>query len=165
MWRSEGGMGFLGWILSIPFLLIGLLILGFISTLISQAYWDYRVEEMCKKDGGRTIYEKVVLSDEQYGAMLDKAGNIHIPSSQTLNGSEKYFYQYESEKIFAGILSLNVTKYSTRVIRREGKNVVAEQIRYGRYGGDFPFSVSHGSSFMCPEFEQGLFSEIFLKTN
>jgi hypothetical protein len=163
MWRREGGMGFLGWILSIPFLLIGLLILGFVSTLINQAYWDYRVEEMCKKDGGRTIYEKVVLSDEEYGAMLDKAGYIHISSSKTLNGSEKYFYQYESEKIFAGILSLNVTKYSTRVIRREGKNVVAEQIRYGRYGGDFPFATSNGSSFICPVFEQELSSEVFFK--
>lgn len=158
-----GLVGLLGLVLSIPLVLIGLAVLGFISTLIYQAYWDSRVEEMCEKDGGRTIYERIVLSDEEYGGMLDDVGRFRIPTLERLKTGDGYFYSFDSKTLERRFLNLVIKEASTRVIRVEDRKIIAEQVRFMRIGGDFPFSASQTSSFVCPKSEEKtLIQEVFI---
>ena len=162
MRRTEGGMG-LVWLFSIPLVLIGLVILGFIYTLVNQAYWDKRVEEMCEKDGGRIVYERVFLSEEEYGGMLDSAGNLRIPTRYRLKEDDDYVSRFESKALERRALGLVIKEASTRVIRVKNEKVIAEQVDFIRVGGDFPFSASQASSFGCPKPEEKPFlKEIFI---
>ncbi|MBK8306680.1 MAG: hypothetical protein IPL00_06020 [Gammaproteobacteria bacterium] len=44
------------WILLLPLILAGL---GIAYCEANKAYWDHRVRELCKKDGGVTVFERI----------------------------------------------------------------------------------------------------------
>ena len=73
------GMGLIGWVITIPLTLILLLILvvGFYEG--RKAYWDHKVTEMCEKDGGIKIYERVQLDEAEYNLYINKFGQLSIP--------------------------------------------------------------------------------------
>ncbi|MBK9667618.1 MAG: hypothetical protein IPO61_18090 [Gammaproteobacteria bacterium] len=54
------------WILLLPLILAGL---GIAYCEANKAYWDHRVRELCKKDGGVTVFERVLLMREPNDAM------------------------------------------------------------------------------------------------
>lgn len=112
----------------------------------SKAYWDTKVKEMCEKDGGAQVYERVDLSSNDYQILGGTNGVIPVP----LEGSERvgpYFARTTTIKIHDG--SPEVTKHTTEIVRRSDGKVLGRNIIYSRIGGDFPDLISHPSYFSC----------------
>ncbi|MFZ1834958.1 MAG: hypothetical protein WAU27_19245, partial [Pseudomonadales bacterium] len=59
------------WILLLPLILAGL---GIAYCEANKAYWDHRVRELCKKDGGVTVFERIDLLPNALGK---SSGNRH----------------------------------------------------------------------------------------
>jgi hypothetical protein len=143
------GFGILAWMLAIPVAIIVLLILavGFFEG--RKAYWDSKVKEMCEKEGGVKVFEKISISLERYNRIPKVGGFISMGPESSLKPEDVVFW----------VMTENVLRdWNPRVVRREelvkrrtdGKTM-GKIISYSRIGGDFPNGISHHSSFACPE--------------
>jgi hypothetical protein len=112
-----------------------------------QSYWDAKVKEMCEKDGGVTIYEKLRISKSDIG-LLGKVGEkIGVPARELADPSAPAYEELNITYLREG--NPQVTRSEMRIVRRADKAVIARAIIYARSGGDFP-SPAHSSSFSCP---------------
>ena len=107
----------------------------------SQMYWDHKVKELCEKDGGVTVYEKIELTK-------DKKIQLKIAPSKKYATSE-YDYFYESKEEIINEMNPSVKKYISYLYRNSDKKLIAVQIDYGRVGGDIPSGIGHDSSYNC----------------
>src|SRR5688500_192867 len=73
------GFGIVGWLLMVPVALVVLVLLtiGFYEG--RKAYWDYQVREMCAKDGGVRILERVRISKTDINFLGRNDGKIAVP--------------------------------------------------------------------------------------
>lgn len=147
------GLGLIGWIVAVPLALILLLILviGFYEG--RKVYWDHKVTEMCKKDGGIKIHERVQLDEVEYSLYIDKLGNFTIPREDKAPNNLKIV-----SRLLLNLIHRNkpmVRRFELQIIRRTDNKLLGTMISYGRTGGDF-FAL-HPSSFLCPEESKNLF--------
>ncbi|HYA19068.1 MAG TPA: hypothetical protein VEG25_00245 [Burkholderiales bacterium] len=147
------GAAFLGWLLATPFLIIAivivLLILAFGFYEGRKAYWDSKVREMCEKDGGVRVYEKIPVSDEQYNKLPKVNGSPAIVSEANSKPTEPAF-AVDSEIVLRE-WEPRVTRWESLVKRRSDGKIIGQMVSYYRVGGDFPLSFGHPTSFVCPE--------------
>jgi len=140
------GLGLIGWIVAIPVLLIGLVILAVIFYEGRKAYWDYRVTEMCKMDGGATVFENIRISQGEYKRLGGINGAIPVPAEQYKKDSP-YFARTVTQEIREW--NPEVKKWTTEIIRNTDEKVLGIEIIYMRIGGDTPTGILHPSSFSC----------------
>ena len=144
--RRDTGLGMIGWIISMPLVLIGLLILVVIFFEGRKAYWDNKVREMCEKDGGVIIQDKLEITLEEY-ANLPKVNNIvtvpAVSNDAPVFSESKSTYLHRSDP--------EVRRTEVHVIRRKDKKVIANYAMYSRVGGDFPTIIGHPTYFSCPD--------------
>ena len=145
------GMGLIGWIVAIPALLVGLVVLIFILCEINKAYWDNRVTKMCKEDGGATVFEIINISQDEYKKLGGINGAIPIPSERTKKDNDPYFAKRKKQYLNEG--NPKVIKRITEIIRRDDKKVLGILTSYSRIGGDIPTGIAHPSSFSCRNVE------------
>jgi hypothetical protein len=107
-----------------------------------QSYWDARVKELCEKDAGVTVHERVALSPPEYKLLRGVGGHIALPSRQSAGADAPYYLEAQEEVIRSG--EPTVTRRETRIIRKVDVKVLSRWITYGRTGGDVP-SLSHHS--------------------
>ena len=105
-----------------------------------QAYWDSRIRELCEKDGGITILERIRIAKGESIAVETKA-RAH-PSSLV------YAQTGNSTTLREG--NPSVWRSEWVVVRRSDQAVVARAIQYSRAGGDFP-TVAQATWFACPD--------------
>ncbi len=138
---------------------------------------DKQMEELCAKDGGIKVYEKVVLPVE----MFDKNG-YPFPSNYRTKGQ---YFSDESGDRFEEMLDAKyryiqlsiyikkgspekgeglLLKSTEQVIRISDGKILAEGTRYGRSGGDF-MAYAHFTSTHCPfgESYRGVLPSVFTK--
>lgn len=116
-----------------------------------QSFWDQQVAEMCKKDGGVHIVERVRISrtDIQYlGGTEEK---IAIPSKSSAHPNAPVYSELHITYLRQG--NPQVSRAESVVMRRADGAVVARWINYSRRGGDVP-SPSHDSVFSCPDLDR-----------
>lgn len=149
---SSRGFGVLGWLIMIAVVIIALLILviGFYEG--RKAYWDYRVREMCEKDGGVTVYEKVLISTEQYKNLPKVADSVSIPP-EALMKPESPAFSTLSESVLRE-WQPRITRREQQIKRRLDGKVIGKIVSYSRVGGDFPTVIGHPTSFSCPEYKR-----------
>ncbi len=141
-----------------------------------QAYWDAQVREMCEKDGGVhivdrvritknetnflgqrdghvQIFEKVSIQKKELDEMLRAGDGFISLKMKELSGIEDAVYMESKEK---NIRDANprVRRTEWLVVRQTDKKVVATWNSYGRIGGDMPTGLVHDSSFRCPDWKQ-----------
>lgn len=145
--NKQRGIGIIKLIALIPVILIGLVILAFIFTLLNKAYWDYRVRQMCEKDGGVTVYKKVKILKGMYPNLISSRGVLIIPSENHAKSNDPFFSTYKSVELHNG--TLVVFRSEQSIIRAKDKKELSLHVTYSRRGGDFPFSLSHPSYFGC----------------
>lgn len=141
---------------SMPSLIRGLCIIAFTSALSScagytpgaKAYWDARVKELCAKDGGEIVHERVQLNQDQYKQLRGFAGSVPVPTEEKASSSSPYVSQWIETRLNE---SPSVTRLETRIIRRSDRKVLGRSVQYARSGGDFPTGIAHDSSYSCPE--------------
>ena len=150
------GFGIIGWIVAIPLTLVALLLIvvGFYEG--RKSYWDSKIQEMCTKDGGTRVYERVSLTKSEYDRLGGRAGAI--PLYREENAPRDYPFVVKTTDIVFHEKNPRVYKSETRYIRQLDKKVLAMSIRYVRLGGDFP-TYAHPSSFLCPDQERAVAEE------
>ena len=126
----------------------------------SQAYWDAKVKEMCEKEGGVKVYEKVTLTQEEYKAMNGRNGIIFIPHKQ----SDKYvrYPYYQDMNITTINNDPSVRKTEITYYRKIDDKVLGTITNFGmRSDGDIG---KNGSSLSCEDFGENIYLEkkIFL---
>ena len=60
----------------------------------SQSYWDAKVKEMCEKDGGVTVYERVKIS--QRTSKLLWGQGLPLPTENTRKDSPYFWERVET---------------------------------------------------------------------
>ena len=159
--EQNKGLGMIGWIISIPLLLIGLLILVVIFFEGRKAYWDNKVMELCKEKGGMTVFEKVHLSEDEYKIIRGEQGTVHIPLEK-YKKDFPYFARTVRQVIHEW--DPEVIKRTTEIIRNSDGKVLGKYIRYSRIGGNIAL-IAHPSSFSCRDiegFETDITRKIFI---
>ena len=131
-------------------------------------YWDDRVREMCAKDGGIKVFERVALTDKRY---LDADGGIRLPSKVErgpefaplpfeAKPDDLFYWQMETIVIRRGAPS--IVRNEMRVIRSSDGKLLALATSFGRHGGDL-IALEVGSRFRCPPGgETELFRQVFI---
>ena len=115
-----------------------------------QAYWDAQVKELCEKDGGVTVYERVKLTQSEYELLGGIYGAISVPSRNVAASSTPYV----SDTTITALhdWAPEVWRRETLIVRVADEKVLAKQITYGRRGGDVPvFFIGHPSFYGCSE--------------
>lgn len=160
--NKQQGLGIIKVIALTPLVLIGLVMLAFIFTLLNKSYWDYRVKQMCEKDGGVTVYEKVELSEEEYKKYGGRAEPIRVPLEDS--SSTNFFYVKKWLVHTLHKTNPEVIKSEFVVYRKYDGKKFGKMITYTRSGGDFPTIIGHPSGFSCrdiPGFKLNLEQQIF----
>jgi len=149
---TSRGFGVIGWMLVIPVAIVVLLLLAVGFYEGRKAYWDYRVREMCEKDGGVTVYEKISVSPDEYRRLSKVDGSAAIVSEANSKPTEPAF-AVDKETVLKE-WAPRVTRWESSVKRRSDGKVTGKMVTYYRVGGDFPLSFGHPTSFSCPERKQ-----------
>ena len=142
------GAGVIRMLLFIPVALMLLLILAVTYFEGRKAYWDYRVREMCAKDGGVTVIEPVAISFSQ-AATLPEVNGLYGVSPESLAKPEEPVFSRTKQTMLREDKPL-VFRYEQEIVRRSDGKVVAKAVTYARGGGDVP-SFAFPSSLYCPE--------------
>jgi len=161
--NKQQGVSVVKFIALTPLILIGLVVLAFIFTLLNKTYWDYRVEKMCEKDGGVTVYEKIELSQEEYKKYGGKAESIRVPLEDSSSATD-FFYVKKWLVHTLHKTNPEVIKSEFVVYRKYDGKKFGEMATYTRSGGDFPTIIGHPSGFSCrdiPDFKLNLEQQIF----
>lgn len=118
-----------------------------------QAYWDEQIRQLCEKDGGVTIYERISISKADIARqVLPKSADGRLSVSiKDLAHPEAPVYAVEHTTYIGAQRTPRVSRTEMSVIRRSDKFTVATWISYGRFGGDLPTGLAHDSSFVCPD--------------
>ena len=132
--------------------ILGLLVIAVIYFLGEKAYWDDKVKEMCEKDGGVIILNKLQVSKKE-SELLPRAGEnkLGVAFKEMAEPNAPAYAELNQTQINSG--NPNVVREEVIVKRRTDGAVVAKWIMYTRSGGDIP-SYGHPTSFRCPEIEK-----------
>jgi hypothetical protein len=147
MGDKKSGLKVWKWLVLSPFILIvvliGLLLVAFVSTALNRAFWDYRVDQLCEVDGGDTVYKKVFFGREEYTKNLTLSGEVIAPPEDSkLSVGHSVLSRYKTTAIRKGFTEVSRTE--TTIIRASDKEVLAKSISYHRGGGNIPFVASRG---------------------
>jgi hypothetical protein len=147
LWRQRG-LGLIGWLLMIPVALVVLLILAVAFYEGRKAYWDYRVREMCEKDGGVKILEKLRISRLDIEHLGRVGGKIGVPVKELAHPNSPAYSILTITELRDS--NPRVSRGESVIVRRTDQRVVALLVVYTRSGGDFPTGFSEGTSLACP---------------
>jgi len=142
------GAGLVKLLLIIPAALILLVLLAVTFFEGRKAYWDYRVREMCEKDGGITVFEQVRLNAEDFRRLNGTNREIPIPERRSAPPMAEYVSDSERSVIRQG--SPAVWRVEVTIHAVNGNRTLARYINYSRSGGDFP-TFAHPSTFSCDQ--------------
>ncbi|MDP2242367.1 MAG: hypothetical protein Q8K18_19690 [Burkholderiales bacterium] len=120
-----------------------------------QSYWDAQVREMCLKDGGVTLYERIRISKTDIDRRIlpmTSDGRLSVAIKE-LAHPDAPVYGVERITTLHQEGNLRVSRRELQVIRRIDQVIVAKQVSYGRFGGDLPTGLVHDSSYGCPDRE------------
>lgn len=130
---------------------------------------DREMHELCVKDGGVKIYEKITLPRNQF----DEWG---MPRGKNWNGSNypstldpEYKHVRTSEVLKRGdtlLGQVEMYRYVRKIRRLSDGKLLAESVTYGRSGGDpliYRILGGHPSSKLCPVPTTSLISTVFIQ--
>lgn len=128
---------------------------------------DRQMEELCAKDGGVRVYEKVVLPAEMFDENGDPfPGWTSRPPEQRLGSDYQLDYQTTYIKQGEPLKGEGrLSRHYWKVMRKIDRKILGEGISYGRSGGDF-IVLGHFTSKSCPiQFEESraLIHSVFIK--
>jgi hypothetical protein len=146
--NKQSGFEVIGWLFLLVVAILAFLLLvgGFYEA--RKAYWDYRVRQMCTKDGGVQILERVAITKAEADLLPRTGGKLGVADKQLAGANAPVYSDLKTTHL--NDWNPEVRREEVEVIRRSDKRVVARWVYYARTGGDVP-SIAHPSSFGCPD--------------
>jgi hypothetical protein len=128
------------------------------------------MEELCRKDGGVKVYEKVTLPASEFsnvGQPLAKYAQMAASQEDRLGPDYRYV---EVEELVAGRPNADakrgegmLVRVRQAIFRRTDGKLLGEYVWYGRRGGDgFTFGF-HPSSNSCPKPATNVANQVFVQ--
>ena len=140
------------WILLLPVILIAL---GIAYCEANKAYWDHRVRELCDKDGGVTVFERMEISKADYPNLeYTSLGALIFPSQTHAKPEDPFFIEFNSKSLREGFT--DVFRFEQSIVRTIDGKRLSKLVSYSRRGGDFPTGIVHPSSFSCGDEDRNL---------
>jgi hypothetical protein len=118
-----------------------------------KVYWDARVREMCAKDGGVQIFDKLHVSPTQVSTLSRANGMFNAPMRELADPKSPAYTILTKTVIHGG--NPSVSRSTADIIRRSNGALIARSVVYTRVGGDIP-THAHPSSFECPDVRKNL---------
>jgi hypothetical protein len=135
-----------------------LLVLAIGGCEARKAYYDWQVRKMCEQDGGVTVFERVIVTKEEYKALGGTAGEIPVYELSSTRPHEPYFTETRTTYLRQ---SNPEVRREERILKRRGDGkVLARYVYYARVGGDVP-SWAHPSSKGCIPLSGGMWKQVF----
>ena len=124
-------------------------------------YYDGKVSDLCSRDGGVRVYERVALQADQFDAF----GNAKIPDKLNAKPTDPYYYDVQKEWIVpeSEPSSLAMWRMVISVRRTSDGKLLGEEVTYARRGGD-PIGPWYPSSYGCAGLG-GLTKAVFATAN
>lgn len=122
------------------------LVIWFLWEAVGESWMlEYKVQELCAKDGGVKVYKEIVLPDDNFNEWGQV--NFFIPKNGENALGNKYIYKQKLTYLVKGNPSLS--KYHVQIYLKNNKLLISESISYMRGGGGLigPWVVT---SFSCP---------------
>lgn len=120
-----------------------------------QSYWDEKVKEMCEKDGGVTVFERVRISKAEISRHvlpMTADGRLGFTTKALAHPDAPIYAVERTTHIRDG--NPRVQRVESEIVRRADQVVVAKWVIYARAGGDFPTGLSDGTNFICPDLQK-----------
>lgn len=114
-----------------------------------QAYWDAQVREMCAKDGGVEIFDKLRLKERDLQFISRRDGKFLVPSKQSAVPNAPVYSEMRITYLRKEP-GPQVWRAESIITRTSDQAVIARWVVYTRSGGDLP-SPAHESHFTCPD--------------
>lgn len=126
-----------------------------------QTHWDSKIRQLCERDGGMTVFERMRLTEAQYQALGGRNRDIPIPSVSS--GRKGYPVVTRTAETILNARDPKVYREETDYVRVLDGKILAKLVRYWRVGGDLP-SFGHPTTFSCPDQQQavGLERDLFV---
>jgi hypothetical protein len=115
-----------------------------------QAQWDEKLNEMCRKDGGVQIFDKVRLSQADARKLGSVDGKISVPLKE-LAHPEAPLFSVQTRTHLGAEGNVSIGRIESSITRRQDGTVVARWVAYSRSGGEIPIGLSDGTTRFCPE--------------
>jgi len=107
-------------------------------------YADWKVDRLCKVDGGNTIYSHDVLPDE----LALPNGNINFDALERHKERAPYFLKYTSTEI--EYRDPSITRLEGLLIRRRDGEVLGKGVMYIRPMQNTGIPLLHRGAYSCP---------------
>jgi hypothetical protein len=127
---------------------IGLYILQLLFWYLYNSYWDFRVAQMCRGDGGVVVYQTVTVSEEEATKLGVGRGEMTFPEE----GSEEALEAAYVVRVDIQTLKQRrprVIRHVTTILKAENGEQLGAHIHYARIGTGAMFTFAEGSSFSC----------------
>lgn len=112
-----------------------------------KAYWDSKIKEMCERDGGVVIYQKIRIAKSAYDKLPRVGSYVGVPPRSLARHTDVLVVD-EATTVLNNA-NPRVWRTEQLVTRVSDGTLIAKVVRYSRVGGDVP-SPSHSSHFACP---------------
>ena len=126
---------------------------------------DRQMEDLCKKDGGVKVYEKVTLPANEFNALGTEAAAAK--SDEDFYGSNfRYLSKREilvGKNAKAGTGEGQLARLHWAIYRRSDGHLLGEQTEYRRNSGDLFTFGFQPSSASCPHVDRDVAQMIFVK--
>jgi len=129
---------FFGTIFLTPVFMIVSLLFVYVYTEINIGYWDYRVAQMCKEEGGVTVYEKVYISREKNPEYFTDKAAVDISREMGDKDGENYDYFYITKKKYLKETLPVIAKRTYFFYRKNDQKLLGKVVNFFRSGGSFP---------------------------
>jgi hypothetical protein len=108
-----------------PVVVIAAYLLGACS-----ADWDAKVKDLCQKDGGVTVYERVRLSKDEARHVTGPAGGFVVPQKDADDAGRPYVS--ESKRVVLNDGNPKVFRTETVIVRTSDRKVLSRVVYYAR---------------------------------
>ena len=149
MGKEKLRLDYWGWAGLAPLILVGLLVLVIVFNEIHLAFWDYRVHQQCKVDGGETVYKKLFLDKEEYARNLGSLEKQIIAPTEGSKFSIGHSILARYKKTILRKYFPVVSRNETTIVRASDKEVLAKSVSYSRGGGAITILFSYDSGYSC----------------
>ena len=146
------------------YLIAGALLLLLLSC--SEKYvLDWKMAQLCKKDGGVKVFEQVVLPASEYDNLVAHHWRLDKGPGREDRLGPAYRYVTFYEIIKAGDPMKGqgrLSRYTEQVYRRSDGKLLGTFVNYGRAGGEM-IVLGHWSTAHCPTGSRSFLDLIFIR--